>query len=163
MKFIKITTLCLLILSVSIASAEIKIRTVSPNFSIEEVKYNRRIDNATNSIYITHKNDVSYIKININKPSTPRQTIYNNEINYYHQYSKTTTQSQNVLYNNHITMKSYNVANRTPFDGGEATINTTGRFNAFGPPTEGPISDIIWSLLIFAGIYLFVIKFKKTL
>ena len=158
MKFIKVTTLCLLMIYSSSTSAEINFRTATPNFSIEKTKNNKRINKATNNI---HGNSVSYLSIENNPTSTYRQTIGGNGTNYYHRYSKTTTQSQQVSYNNHIAMKSYNVANRDPFDGGEVINTSSARYSQMGPPEEGPISDIIWPLLLFVGISLLKLRVKN--
>lgn len=168
----KILTILLLIIMPFTASAEVqlrtfrsnnKIKTYTPTFSIKEIK-NNKLQNK----HFTERNNISYLHIDeLNQTSAHRQTITGNTKSYYHQYKPATANSQNVVYNNHMTIKSYNVANRTPFESDNAIVNT--RFiqysSQMGPPTDGsteesPISDAIAPLLLLAGIYL-VIKYRQ--
>ena len=175
MKYIKAIS-CLILFAISFsASAEIKlrssapnlkseyrIRTITPNFSVKETKYNQRINNVSND-YITHKTDVSYLSIENNQHTTyQRNRITNKNTSYYHRYSPISSQNTKVSYNNHVAVKSYNVANRTPFENDAATVQTSSaQYSQFGPPDKGPISDVVWPLLIFVGIYLLKLRVKR--
>ena len=175
MKYIK-TISCLILFAISFsASAEVKLRsaapkmkseyrikTVTPNFSVKETKHNQRINNISND-YVTHKTNVSYLSIENNQHATShRNTITGKNTNYYHRYSPISSQNTKVSYNNHVAIKSYNVANRTPFEGDANAIQTTpAQYSQFGPPDKGPIGDVVWPLLIFVGIYLLKLKVKS--
>ena len=175
MKYIK-TISCLILFAISFSvSAEIKlrssapnlrpeyrVRTVTPNFSVNDTKHNQRINNLSND-YITPKWNVSYISIENNQcHSTATKAIISNNTTYYHHYSPISSQNKKVLHNNHTTIKSYNIANRTPFEGDVVTIQTSpARYSQFGPPELGPISDIILPLLFCVGFYLLKLKIKN--
>lgn len=175
MKYIKIIS-CLILFVISFSvSAEVKlrytapnlkseyrIRTVTPKFSVKETKYNQCINNISNN-YVTHKTNVSYLSIENNQHATShRNTITGKSTNYYHRYSTISSQNTKVSYNNHVAIKSYNVANRAPFEGdATAILTTTAQYSQFGPPDKGPISDVIWPLLIFVGIYLLKLKVES--
>lgn len=161
MNFIKTIILSsILLLSLSL-SAEIKFRTTAPTFSNQKTKHNQRINNISNK-QNTHQNNISYLSIDNDLPSTYRQTITGNNTNYYKKYNNSTTNNPQVSHNNYPTIKSYNVANRTPFDGEETAINTTSaQYSQFGPPDKGPIGDVIWPLLIFVGIYILKLKVES--
>jgi hypothetical protein len=168
MKYIK-TISCLILFAISFSvSAEIKlrssapnlrpeyrVRTVTPNFSVNDTKHNQRINNIANDFAI-QKTDVSYLSIENNQYTTSRRNrMTSKNTNYYQRYSPVYSQSTNISYNNHITVKSYNVANRAPFEGDAASVQTSSsKYSQFGPPEEGPISDVIWPLLLCIGIYI---------
>ena len=153
MNFIKTIILSsILLLSLSL-SAEIKFRTTVPTFSIQKTKHNKQN---------THQNNISYLSIDNDLPSTYRQTITGNNTNYYKKYNNSTTTNPQVSYNNYPTIESYNAANRTPVDGEETAINTTSaQYSQFGPPDKGPIGDVIWPLLIFVGIYILKLRIEN--
>lgn len=167
MNFIKIITLFILSLTTFAVSAEVNlfahtttskqahhIKFATPNLSIKYCKDNQHINKITND-YTTHKSNVSYLSIENNQHhSSATKTIIGNGTNYYHHYSPISSPNRDVTYSN-VEIKSYNVANRTPFEGDVVTIQTTpAQYSQFGPPDIGPISDVILPLLFFAIIYL---------
>lgn len=130
-----------------------RVKTYTPSFDINQVKHNTRIENTT-----IHKTNIhtSYLtdEINHNKQIGRRVTLNGKNSSFYHQYTPQKSIGTNVTYTNHITMKTYNPANNTPFDGGDAVVTTGFTQYAYGPPAEGPISDVILPLLLFTAVYL---------
>ena len=143
----------LLLITVGV-DAEIKFRSTSPNlqpsYRVKTYTPSFKLTptrETTNRSYITHETHHNRYEKRVN--------LYNsNQSSYYHRYTPEETKINQVAYNKHITMSSYNPANNQPFDGGAAVINTAPVQYAFGPPAEGPISDFIIPMLLFIGLYI---------
>ena len=170
MKQIKIITILLILISISATtSAEIKFRTTSsmmpryksrtytPQFDLNKTKHNTRIEQIG---YKSNNQPASYITEETHQNrKQQRLNIYGStETSYYRQYTPTGTTTQNLSFNQHTTIKTYNPANNQPFNDGNAVIKTGPTQYAYGPPAEGPVSDVIIPLLLFVSLYIVAIK-----
>lgn len=173
MKNLKTIILFCLILMPYIASADItlrstsptmtphyRVKTYTPSFDMNRVKHNIRIER-TNNHTTNHHNSYLTDEVKHNTQVGHKTTLYGSQTSYYHRYTPQKSVATTVNYSNHIAMKSYNPSNNTPFDGGDAVVATGFTQYAYGPPAEGPVSDVIIPLLLFITLYI-AIK-RKTI
>lgn len=159
-----------LILIPYIASADITLRSVSPtmnpryrvktytpSFDMNQAKHNIRIER-TNCHFTNHHNSYLTDEVKHNTQVGQKTTLHGRETTYYHRYTPQKSVSTTVSYSNHIAMKSYNPSNNTPFEGGDAVVAIGFTQYAYGPPAEGPVSDVIIPLLLFVSLYIVAIK-----
>ena len=108
----------------------------------------------------SRKHNVSYLTIDTKTEKSGQQHIQGSSSNYYHSYAPNQTSSQSVAYNHHSTMKAHSSHDLQPFEE-TTTVGIGKQQNAYGPPVEGPISDVILPLLLLAGGYVIFLKSKK--
>jgi hypothetical protein len=122
-----------------------------------------KLRNPYSNNYYNHYNQKGiYFSYLSNDYNIQQSKVYINNINecYYKKYEFNDTYSQIVYYNNHPHM-NINIDNfNTPFEDVQQ-INIGPKYNAFGPPMDGPIETIL-PLFIFSLIYLLVyFKLKR--
>lgn len=107
---------------------------------------------------VTQGYDVSYFSVGTQIETSQKLHINNhNQSAKYHKYDVSMVTN---LSNVESGITTYATPTLQPFNDEDKNVDITSVQYAFGPPTEGPISDIIFPLLCFVCLYI-VVKKKK--